>query len=277
MWKFLLICVVMSALNGESSGANRAPPRRRRAYAGGYAGGYASSGGGAGGYTGSYNSGGGGVGHSSYVGSNGGGGNAGYYDYDDFDGSSPNFGIIDPYLFHQQLTNHILAQNYANQQAITGLATSGDAYASADASLVDDNDIRIQQQIAAQQAYHNNLVRQNRYRGGSGSGSGSGSSSGSSSNSHRYAPSYAAASGSIGPNGYHQTAYINPANPASPNIVNRFGSSSSSGGGGGGGGGGYKGVSVSSYSHSNGDGTSRRGAQTTVNDNGKVTSYSVNS
>jgi len=79
---------------------------------------------------------------------------------------------------------------------------------------------------------------------------------------------------------------------ASPNIVNRFGggsgsggggggssysSSSSSGGGSGGGGGGYKGVSVSSFSHSNGDGTSRRGAQTTVNDNGKVTTYSVHS
>ncbi|XP_052851903.1 keratin, type II cytoskeletal 1 isoform X1 [Drosophila gunungcola] len=277
MWKLLLICVVMSALNQESSGADRVPPRRRRAYAGGYAGGYASSGGGAGGYTGSYNSGGGGVGHSSYVGTGGGGG--GYYDYDDDYGNSPNFGIIDPYLFHQQLTNHILAQNYANQQAITGLATAGNAYASADASLVDDNDDRIQQQIAAQQAYHDNLVRQNRYRGGSGSGSGS------SYNSHRYAPSYAAASGSIGPNGYRQTAYINPANPASPNIVNRFGGgsgggsshSSSSSSGGGGGGGGYKGVSVSSYSHSNGDGTSRRGAQTTVNDNGKVTSYSVHS
>ncbi|EDV31106.1 uncharacterized protein Dana_GF15198, isoform D [Drosophila ananassae] len=287
MWKLLLICVVMSALNGESSGANRQLPRKRRAYAGGYAGGYASSGGGAGGYTGTYNSGGGGGVHTSFVGNGGGGG--GYYDYDDYDGSSPNFGIIDPYLFHQQLTNHILAQNYANQQAITGLATAGNAYASADASLVDDNDLRIQQQIAAQQAYHDNLIRQNRYRGNSGYGSASGSSSGSggSYNSHRYAPSYAAASGSIGPNGYRQTAYINPANPASPNIVNRFGGGSGSGGGfssssssssgGGGGGGGYKGVSVSSFSQSNGDGTSRRGAQTTVNDNGKITSYSVHS
>ncbi|KMY90978.1 heterogeneous nuclear ribonucleoprotein A3 homolog 2 isoform X2 [Drosophila simulans] len=252
MWKVLLICVVMSALNEESSGAKTGPTRRRRAYAGGYAGGYASSGGGAGG-------------HSSYVGTGGGGG-GGYYDYDDYGGTSPNFGIIDPYLFHQQLTNHILAQNFANQH-------------------------RIQQQIAAQQAYHDNLVRQNRYRGGSSSssssssGSGSGSGSGSY-NSHRYAPSYASASGSIGSNGYRQTAYISPSNPASPNIVNRFGggsgggssfSSSSSSGGGGGGGGGYKGVSVSSFSHSNGDGTSRRGAQTTVNDNGKITSYSVHS
>jgi len=77
---------------------------------------------------------------------------------------------------------------------------------------------RIQQQIAAQQAYHDNLVRQNRYRGGtsssssSSSGSGSGSGSGSY-NSHRYAPSYASASGSIGSNGYRQTAFISPSNP----------------------------------------------------------------
>ncbi|EDW75411.1 uncharacterized protein Dwil_GK23840, isoform A [Drosophila willistoni] len=279
MWKLLVICVVMSALNSEAaSGASRQASRRRRAYAGGYAGGYASSGGGAGGYTGSYNSAGGGIGHSSYV------GNGGYNDYDDYGdaGIAPNFGIIDPYLFHQQLTNHILAQNYANQQAVTGLATAGNAYASADATI-DNDDTRIQQQIAAQQAYHDNLVRQNRYRGGSGNYGGGSSSY----NTHRYAPSYASASGSIGPNGYRQTAYINPANPNTPNIVNRFGGSSSGGGGyssssssssgGGGGGGGYKGVSVSSYSQSNGDGTSRRGAQTTVNDNGKVTSYSVHS
>ncbi|XP_068145297.1 probable GH family 25 lysozyme 3 isoform X1 [Drosophila tropicalis] len=282
MWKLLVICVVMSALNSEAaSGTSRQASRRRRAYAGGYAGGYASSGGGAGGYTGSYNSAGGGIGHSSYVGN----GNGGYNDYDDYGdaGFSPNFGIIDPYLFHQQLTNHILAQNYANQQAVTGLATAGNAYASADATI-DNDDTRIQQQIAAQQAYHDNLVRQNRYRGGNVNYGG-----GSSYNTHRYAPSYASASGSIGPNGFRQTAYINPANPNTPNIVNRFGgsssggggysssSSSSSSGGGGGGGGGYKGVSVSSFSQSNGDGTSRRGAQTTVNDNGKVTSYSVHS
>lgn len=69
---------------------------------------------------------------------------------------------------------------------------------------------RIQQQIAAQQAFHNNVVRQNSYHGDSGSGYSGGASS---YNSHRYAPSYAAAAGSIGPNGYRQTAYISPANP----------------------------------------------------------------
>lgn len=142
-------------------------------------------------------------------------------------------------------------------------------------------DSRIQQQIAAQQAYHDNVVRQNSYRGGSGG----------SYNSHRYAPNYALASGTIGSNGIRQTAYISPASAvsewllqlaiawlkhfpfpqATPNIVNRFGGPSSSGGGG------FKGVSVSSFSSSNGDGTSRRGAQTTINDNGKVTSYSVHS
>lgn len=57
------------------------------------------------------------------------------------------------------------------------------------------------------------MVRQNSYSGGGG-GAGSGYSGGASSyNSHRYAPSYAAAAGSIGPNGYKQTAYISPANP----------------------------------------------------------------
>ncbi|KAH8415018.1 hypothetical protein KR215_011073 [Drosophila sulfurigaster] len=270
MWKFLIICVVMSALNNEGDAASsRTPVRRRRGYAGSYAGSSASSDGGVGGYVGGYN------------------------DYDDYNsGYAPHFGITDPYLFHQQLTNHILAQNYANQQAITGLAASGNAFVSADASISND-DTRIQQQIAAQQAFHDNLAYQNRYRGGSSggssggysgassggfSGASSGSGSGGSYNSHRYAPSYALASGSIGSNGHRQTAYISPANPASPNIVNRFGSSSSSSSsGGGGGGGGYKGVSVSSFSSSNGDGTSRRGAQTTINDNGKVTSYSVHS
>lgn len=239
----------MSALytEGDAASSGRKVSRRRRGYAGGYAGGYASSGGGAGGYASS----GGGAG--GYAGS--------YNDYDDYGGGySSHFGITDPYLFHQQLTNQILAQNYATQQAITGLATSGDAVASADATISDD-DTRIQQQIAAQQAYHDNVVRQNSYRGGSGG----------SYNSHRYAPNYALASGTIGSNGIRQTAYISPASAATPNIVNRFGGSSSSGGGG------FKGVSVSSFSSSNGDGTSRRGAQTTINDNGKVTSYSVHS
>ncbi|ALC39977.1 CG17549 [Drosophila busckii] len=260
MWKFLVICVLMSALYNESDAVKASRARRqRRGYAGSYSGSYAN-GGGAGGYTGGYN------------------------DYDDYGvGYAPNFGITDPYLFHQQLTNQILAQNHATQQAITGLATAGNAYASADATITEDDDDRIQQQIAAQNAYHHNQVRQqSAHRGGA-------------YNSHRYAPSYAAAAGSIGPNGHRQTAYINPVNPASyqltryvfvtwlilrflflqatPNIVNRFGGSTSSGGGGGG----YKGVSVSSFSSSNGDGTSRRGAQTTINDNGKVTSYSVHS
>ncbi|KAM8714915.1 hypothetical protein ACLKA7_002030 [Drosophila subpalustris] len=207
----------MSALNNEGDAASsRTYSRRRRGYSGSSAGSYANSNGAVGGYTGGYND---------------------YGDYD-YGGASyaPHFGIQDPYLFHQQLTNQILAQHYAQQH-------------------------RIQQQIAAQ----HHLAYPNRNRGVYYGGSGS-------SNSHRYAPSYAAASGSIGPNGHRQTAYISPANPATPNIVNRFGASSSTGGGGG-----YKGVSVSSFSTSNGDGTSRRGAQTTINDNGKVTSYSVHS
>lgn len=85
--------------------AGQSQSRRRR----GYAGSYASSGAGAGGgYTGSYT----------------GGYNGGYNDYDDYgDGGHyvSNFGITDPYLFHQQLTNQILAQNYANQQWATDI------------------------------------------------------------------------------------------------------------------------------------------------------------
>lgn len=84
--------------------AGQAQSRRRR----GYAGSYASSGAGAGGYTGTYT----------------GGYHGGYSDYDDYgDGGHfvANFGITDPYLFHQQLTNQILAQNYANQQWATDI------------------------------------------------------------------------------------------------------------------------------------------------------------
>ncbi|XP_023160618.2 uncharacterized protein LOC111592556 isoform X2 [Drosophila hydei] len=174
-----------------------------------------------------------------YASSGGGaGGYAGSYnDYDDYGGG---------YSSHFGITDpYLFHQQLTNQILAQNYATQH----------------RIQQQIAAQQAYHDNVVRQNSYRGGSGG----------SYNSHRYAPNYALASGTIGSNGIRQTAYISPASAATPNIVNRFGGPSSSGGGG------FKGVSVSSFSSSNGDGTSRRGAQTTINDNGKVTSYSVHS
>jgi len=91
-------------------------------------------------------------------------------------------------------------------------------------------------------------------------------------NVNRYAPGYAAASASTGPGGYYQSASIHPSSGITPNIVNRFSTGSGPGG--------YKGVSVSSFSSSsdiNGKRTGVRGAQTTVNDNGKITTYSVHS
>lgn len=64
---------------------------------------------------------------------------------------------------------------------------------------------RIQQQIAQQQAYFNNIHRPS-YYGSAGGG-------GSYSTPNRYAPNHAAAAASIGPGGSYHTASINPANP----------------------------------------------------------------
>ncbi|XP_004521492.1 uncharacterized protein LOC101454084 isoform X6 [Ceratitis capitata] len=211
MWRILTIFII-ATLVMDSEARNR--KRYATGYAGSSAGSYAGAGGSAGGY--------------------GGGG------YDDYDyGYAPDFGFIDPFLFHQQLTAQILANQAAQNQ-------------------------RIQQQIAQQQAYFNNIHRPS-YYGSAGGG-------GSYSTPNRYAPNHAAAAASIGPGGSYHTASINPANPDIPNINNRFGGPSSPGG--------YKGVSVSSFSSSsdiNGQKTSRRGAQTTINDNGKVTTYRVQS
>ncbi|XP_013104949.1 uncharacterized protein LOC106085299 isoform X1 [Stomoxys calcitrans] len=191
----------------------------------------------------------------SYAGSYSGGG-----DYDDYDfgfgfgGYAPDFGFIDPFAFHQQLTQQILSQQAAQQQAIASIISSGDATVGASASnlpdYMDDDAIRRQQQ-----AIFDHARRQSHYNG----------------KGNRYAPNYSAAAASIGPDGGYQTAFINPANPGVPNISNRFASTSP---------GGYKGVSVSSYSSSsdvNGKRTNYRGAQTTINDNGKITTYKVQS
>lgn len=89
-----------------------------------------------------------------------------------------------------------------------------------------------------------------------------------------YAPNYAAATASYGNNGIHQTASIYPSNPNSPNIDNRFGASGPNDGSG------FFGVSTSSFSSSsdvNGVKTNRKGAITSVNDNGKITTYKVGS
>nr|XP_014098616.1 shematrin-like protein 2 isoform X4 [Bactrocera oleae]XP_036232298.1 shematrin-like protein 2 isoform X4 [Bactrocera oleae] len=208
MWKILLVCIVaVFVMNADGA-------RNNKRYAGGYAGSSAGSYAGAGGSAGGY-----------------GGG------YDDYDyGYAPDFGFIDPYLFHQQLTAQILANQATQHQ-------------------------RIQQQIAQQQAYFQNAYPPTYYGGGNRYGT-----------TNRYAPNHAIAAASIGPGGSYHTANISPANPDVPNITNRFGGPSSPGG--------YKGVSVSSFSSSsdiNGQKSSQRGAQTTINDNGKITTYRVQS
>ncbi|XP_055540703.1 uncharacterized protein LOC129727180 isoform X2 [Wyeomyia smithii] len=81
---------------------------------------------------------------------------------------------------------------------------------------------------------------------------------------------YAGSSASYGPSGFHQTAHIFPENPSSPNINTRFGSDTPPGGPG------FVGVSSFSSS-SNINGQSHREAATSVNDNGKVTTYHVRS
>ncbi|KAI8119416.1 hypothetical protein CVS40_9189 [Lucilia cuprina] len=183
-----------------------------------------------------------------------------YNDYDDFN-YAPDFGFnfLDPYAFHQQLTAQILAQQAATQNAIASTISMGDATVMADASNMPNDIPDYDDQIRRQQAaFFDNIRHQNQYsyKGGKG---------------NRYAPNYSAAAASIGPGGGYQTAFISPENPAIPNVSNRFGSTSP---------GGYKGVSVSSYSSSsdiNGKKTSNRGSQTTINDNGRITTYKVNS
>jgi len=79
----------------------------------------------------------------------------------------------------------------------------------------------------------------------------------------------ASASGFIGPGGTHQTAAVYPQNPNRPNVDTRFGDSS---------GGGNFGVFTSSQSlSSNLDGkpVNFHKATTTINDNGKVSTYTV--
>ncbi|KAM7352260.1 uncharacterized protein ACRADG_004881 isoform 1-T2 [Cochliomyia hominivorax] len=193
----------------------------------------------------------------SYSSSNGdNGGYVGNYDFDDFNYAPDfGFGFIDPYLFHQQLTAQILAQHAAQQNAIASTFTLGDATVTADASNL-PNDIPDYDEQQA--AFFDQIRRRNHYvyKGNKG---------------NRYAPNYSAAAASVGPGGGYQTAYISPENPSVPNISNRFASVSP---------GGFKGVSVSSYSSSsdiNGKKSSHRGAQTTINDNGRIITYKVNS
>ena len=86
-----------------------------------------------------------------------------------------------------------------------------------------------------------------------------------------YGPEGSLASASIGPGGVQQTAAVYPENPAVPNVNTRFAAA-------GGPRGGSYGVFTSSQSATsnlNGKPMSFHRATTTVNDNGKVTTYTV--
>lgn len=87
-----------------------------------------------------------------------------------------------------------------------------------------------------------------------------------------YPPNVATATGSFGPNGIHQSASLDPADPNAPNIQTHYEASGVPGG--------FVGVSTSSFSSSsdiNGVKTQRKSAVTTVNDNGKITTYKLES
>ncbi|XP_065077665.1 fibroin heavy chain [Ochlerotatus camptorhynchus] len=129
-----------------------------------------------------------------------------------------------------------------------------------------------QQQLAHQNALFNSIRQQQAAFAGAGAGAGAGYGAGVGAGGGSFggAPGFAGSSASYGPGGFHQTAHIYPENPQAPNINTRFGGSSQPGGPG------YVGVSSFSSS-SNINGQSHREAATSVNDNGKVTSYHVRS
>lgn len=133
-----------------------------------------------------------------------------------------------------------------------------------------------QQQLAHQNALFNQIRQQQAYAAnaaaGAGAGAGAGVGSGFGSGANFGGPGYAGSSAAYGPGGIHQTAHIYPENPQSPNIDigTRFGDGQPQGGPG------FVGVSSFSSS-SNINGQTHREASSTVNDNGKVTSYHVRS
>ncbi|XP_053694763.1 transcription factor GATA-6 isoform X1 [Sabethes cyaneus] len=128
-----------------------------------------------------------------------------------------------------------------------------------------------QQQLAHQNALFNSIRQQQAaFAANANSGNYGGATGGGGSGGNGAGFGAAGASASYGPSGFHQTAHIFPENPSSPNINTRFGSDAPPGGPG------FVGVSSFSSS-SNINGQSHREAATTVNDNGKVTSYHVRS
>lgn len=131
-----------------------------------------------------------------------------------------------------------------------------------------------QQQLAHQNALFNSFRQQQAAFAANvpnpGNYAGTGGSYGGNGGGNYGGAGFAGASASYGPGGFHQTAQIYPQNPASPNINTRFGGDSQQGGPG------FVGVSSFSSS-SNINGQTHREASTSVNDNGKVTTYHVRS
>lgn len=88
-------------------------------------------------------------------------------------------------------------------------------------------------------------------------------------------PNLAVATGSIGPDGVHQTVLLQPEEPQAPRIDAHFPAVPGVPGAGG-----FVGVSTASFSSSsnvNGVKSQHKSAVTTVNDNGKVTTYKLES
>jgi hypothetical protein len=143
--------------------------------------------------------------------------------------------------------------------AITSSTSNAKVQAQSSITFVDNR--RLQQQ-AAQAAAQNpgyaagfstyGAPQGGSYSGGAGDGGG------------------AVASASLGPQGGYQTAAVYPENPNAPNIFSRFGETS--------GGDGTYGVftsSVSSSSNVDGKPQNFHRASTTINDNGKISTYTV--
>ncbi|XP_059618048.1 fibroin heavy chain isoform X1 [Phlebotomus argentipes] len=164
-----------------------------------------------------------------------------------------------------------LSDNYANAATMTFATPGANAFAAA--SSGPHNEL-INEQLAHQAALFNQInAAGSRFGAQPGVGASGGGGGG------YYAPSFASSSASLGPQGGYQTANIIPANPNSPNVDTRYGGenpvvTTSVGQPG------FYGVSSSSFSTSsdiNGQKSSHREAQTTINDNGQVTTYTVRS
>ncbi|XP_053694766.1 homeotic protein ultrabithorax isoform X3 [Sabethes cyaneus] len=179
--------------------------------------------------------------------------------------SASQYGQYPPYPQEQQFQERV----HPDQEYRTNIPYSHQNYDGYN-NFFDPNNL-YQQQLAHQNALFNSIRQQQAaFAANANSGNYGGATGGGGSGGNGAGFGAAGASASYGPSGFHQTAHIFPENPSSPNINTRFGSDAPPGGPG------FVGVSSFSSS-SNINGQSHREAATTVNDNGKVTSYHVRS